>query len=111
MTITVDLAIYPLDVVLRACHLFTARCHVVPRAASDGRVDVELTARDPNDSLADLAGLFANTLLDTHLRAVIAAETRVIRELLVAQAFCEGGFLDRSGIESDEYADPRGIVQ
>jgi len=110
MTITIDLSIYSLDVVLRTCHLFTSRCFVTPRAIADGRIGVEFAARDEKDSLRDLAGAFSNALLDSHLRAVIADETRAIRELLVAQAFCEADLLDRRGIESDEHADPRGIA-
>ncbi len=110
MTVEVDLSIYPLDVVLRTCHRFTSRCYVIPHAAANGRVTVELIARDKDDALSDLRGAFANALLDSHLRAVIAEETRVIRELLVAQAFCEADLLDRRDIESDEYEDPRGIA-
>lgn len=109
MNINIDLAIYPLDVVLRTCHQFTSRCHVVPHAASAGHIAVEFVARDANDSLRDLAGAFSNALLDSHLRAVIADETRTIRELLLAQAFCESDLLDRSEINGDELIDRRGI--
>jgi His-Xaa-Ser system protein HxsD len=111
MTITVDLTIYPIELVLRTCHVFTARCHVLPRATESNRLAIDFTPRDESDSLRDLAGEFANALLDFRLRAIIAAETQTIRELLVAQAFCEADLLDRSDSESDEYEDPRGIVQ
>lgn len=111
MTINVDLAIYPLDLILRACHRFTSRCYIVPQAAANGRVAVQFIAREGSDSLSDLAGSFANALLETHLRVVVAGETRSIRELLVAQAFCEGGLLDRRDIDGDEAADPRGIAR
>jgi His-Xaa-Ser system protein HxsD len=110
MTITVDLSIYSLDLVLRTCHVFTSRCFVTPHTVANGRIGIEFVARDEKDSLRDLAGAFSNALLDSHLRAVIATETHTIRELLVAQAFCEADLLDRSEIESDEHADPRGIA-
>jgi len=110
MTITVDLSIYSLDVVLRTCHAFTSRCFVTPHVVSKGRVAVAFVARDEKDSLRDLAGAFSNALLDSHLRAVIATETHAIRELLLAQAFCEADLLDRADIESDEHEDPRGIA-
>jgi len=110
MTLTIDLAIYPLELVLRTCHAFTARCFVHLHTADHGQLSIELVTRDEGDALHDLAGEFANALLDARLRAVIADETRTIRELLVAQAFCEADLLDRGGIEGDEYADPRGIV-
>lgn len=110
MTISIDLAVYPLDLILRACHPFTSRCYVVPHAAANGRLAVEFIAREKDDTLHDLAGSFANTLLDTRLRVVVAEETRAIRELLVAQAFCEADLLDRREADGDEAADPRGIV-
>ncbi|HEY0156873.1 MAG TPA: His-Xaa-Ser system protein HxsD [Thermoanaerobaculia bacterium] len=107
--ITVDLAVYPLEVVLRACHAFTARCYVFAHGAANGRVTVEFAARDERESLRELTGAFSNALLDYHLRALIAAETGAIRELLVAQAFCEADLLDRRESEGDEGDDPRGI--
>ena len=110
MTLTIDLAIHPLEVVLRAAHAFTARCYVFVRAAEEGRVTVEFDAKDGREPLRELQGEFANALLDQHLRAVIGEETRAIRELLVAQAFCEADLLDRRDSESDERADPRGIA-
>jgi His-Xaa-Ser system protein HxsD len=111
VSIRIDLAIYPLDIVLRACHPFTARCYVFARDVEDGTVTVEFAPRNPGESLRDLAGEYSNALLDYRLRRLIADETRVIRELLVAQAFCEADLLDRRQSESDEYADPRGIAQ
>ncbi|MGH7486808.1 MAG: His-Xaa-Ser system protein HxsD, partial [Thermoanaerobaculia bacterium] len=108
--INVDLAIYPLDVVLRACHTFTARCYVFPHVAEHGTVKVTFAPRIESETIRSVAGEFTNALLDYRLRASIADETRSIRELIVAQAFCEADLLDRGESESDEYADPRGIV-
>ncbi len=107
----IDLSVYPLEVVLRACHAFTGRCYLFVRDVADGAVAVDLAPRDERDSLRDLAGELSNALIDWQLRATIAAETRPIRELLVAQAFCEADLLDRQASESDEYADPRGIAR
>ena len=111
VAIAIDLRIYPIDVILRTCHAFTARCYVFPHIDKDGRVVVEVEPRDANDPLRDLAGAFSNALLDQQLRATIGEETRAIRELLVAQAFCEADLLDRRDSESDEHADPRGIAR
>jgi His-Xaa-Ser system protein HxsD len=110
-TVTVDLTIYPLELVLRTCHAFTARCYVSAHTAADGKVEIDLQPRDERDTLRDLAGQFSNALLDARLREIIGDETRAIRELLVAQAFCEADLLDRRDVESDEDADPRGIVK
>ncbi len=110
VTISVDLSIHSLDVVLRASHAFTGRCTVSTRAITEGQIAVELTPRTESDAHG-LAGDFSNALIDTHLRLRIAEETRAIRELLVAQAFCEADLLDRRDSESDEYEDRRGIVR
>jgi His-Xaa-Ser system protein HxsD len=111
VSITIDLRIYPLDVILRTCHAFTARCYVFPRLTENERLTIELEAREPETSLRDLAGQFSNALLDQQLRSMIGEETRAIRELLVAQAFCEADLLDRRNSESDEAEDPRGIAR
>lgn len=111
VSFTIDLAVYPLEVVLRTCHAFTARCYVFARGGGNGAVIVELAPREERASLRDIAGEFANALVDYRLRALIAAETGTIRELLVAQAFCEADLLDRRDLESDEHADPRGIIR
>jgi His-Xaa-Ser system protein HxsD len=111
LVIVIDLAVYPLDVVLRACHAFTARCYLLPRISGEGEMTVELAPRDEHDALRDLAGEFSNALLDQELRARIAFETHAIRELLVAQAFCEADLLDRRDSEADEHDDPRGIAR
>jgi His-Xaa-Ser system protein HxsD len=110
VSIDVDLAVYPLETVLRACHPFTARFHITPRMNGSG-VTVTFTPRNEETPPGGLQGEFANALLDARLRALIAAETKTIRELIVAQAFCEADLLDRRDVESDEWADPRGIVR
>lgn len=109
-TVTVDLSVHPLDVVLRACHAFTATCTVSARGAGPGQLVVELAARGDDDLPRGIAGEFANALVDAHLRVRIAEETRAIRELLVAQAFCEADLLDRRESEGDEREDARGIA-
>jgi len=111
LSITIDLTVHPLDVVLRTCHTFTARCYVSAHRDGDTTLIVDFAPREENAPLGGLAGEFSNALLDHHLRALIAEETRPIRELLVAQAFCEADLLDRRDSESDEHADPRGIAR
>jgi His-Xaa-Ser system protein HxsD len=111
MIVTVDLAIYPIELVLRTCHTFTARCYISARIQDDEHVVIDLQPRDERDSLRDLEGHFLNALLDAQLRAIVTNETHAIRELLVAQAFCEGDLLDRRDIDADASDDPRGIAR
>jgi len=109
-TIAIDLSIYSLSAVMRACHTFTDRYTILLRDRTDHAVTVEFTSRN-REFACDPSGEFANALLDAQLRETIASETRVIRELLVAEAFCEANLLDRSEVESDEHDDPRGIAR
>ena len=111
MTIEVDTTIYPLDAIQRTAHAFTARCVVFIRRIDSTRVDVELTSQDAGDDAQAIAGEFANALLDQTLRARIAAETATIRELIVAQAFCEADLLDRRDAHAPFDSDPRGIAR
>jgi His-Xaa-Ser system protein HxsD len=110
LAMTIELAVYPLDVVLRACHTLTARCFVFSRLSGSGTVLVTFAPREAGEALDELAGEFSNALLDHCLRARIAAETQAVRDLLVAQAFCEADLLDRDDSESDERLDVRRIA-
>ena len=53
----------------------------------------------------------SNELINQRIRLDIAAETKSIRELIVAQAFAEADLLDRSRSEGDYHDDPRGIAK
>jgi His-Xaa-Ser system protein HxsD len=110
MTLFVDLTVYSLDIVMRACHALSGRCSVAIRHGDGATVLLDFTARDGGDALDDLPRMLNDILLDYTLRASIAEETRSIRELLVAQAFCEADLLDRRHMDADEHDDPRGIV-
>jgi His-Xaa-Ser system protein HxsD len=100
--IRIDLAIYSLEVVLRTAHAFIGRGEIFVRGIEDGTVIVDIAA--------ELERELKDALLDNRLRALIAEETKTIRELLVAQAFCEADLLDRSDVESDEWHDPKRIA-
>jgi His-Xaa-Ser system protein HxsD len=112
LTLEIDLSIHPLEIVLRTCHAFTDRCFVFIRRTGEHSCAIDLAAR-ANDarSLREIAGSFSSALLDAHLRSIVANETKAIRELLVAQAFCEADLLDRGASEADEHDDPRGITR
>lgn len=109
VSVTIELEIYSIDVVLRAAHALSGRCFVFINRAVDGGVIVDFAAQDATDDLRELVGKFSNALLDYRLRALISEETHSIRELIVAQAFCEADLLDRRASEDDYAEDPRGI--
>jgi His-Xaa-Ser system protein HxsD len=110
LSMTIDTSIYPVDVVERTCFAFTARAYVFMVSCAENAIRVDIAPKEHDDDAAALAGEFGNALLEQSLRARIAAETRTIRELIVAQAFCEGDLLDRRDSEAEPDADPRHIA-
>ena len=112
LSIFVDTRVYPLKVLFRTCYLFTDRCYLFlePHEGS-AAVKVEFARKSHNADLRWIAGEFGNELINQKVREDIAAETRPIRELIVAQAFAEADLLDRSASESDYKDDPKGIAK
>jgi len=110
ISVPVDRSVFPIDVVQRAAHAFSGRCFVSIRAEELTGFVIELANRDETDDLRSIAGEFSNALIDFQLRASIAAETHVIRELIVAQAFCEADLLDREDANASTDEDPRRIA-
>lgn len=111
LNISVDTEIYSLDALFRTCYLFTDRCYLfLEHQESSPGVRVNFAKKDQASDLHSIAGEFCNELINQKLRRDIAAETRPIRELIVAHAFAEADFLDRSASESDYNEDPRGIT-
>ena len=86
----VDLSVYGLEVVLKAAHRFTGRCHVhlERRPGDEERLDVRFRAKEPSaaGSLGVVAGEFFNELLDGRLRAAVARESEPVRNLILAHA-------------------------
>jgi His-Xaa-Ser system protein HxsD len=110
ISIVIDRSIYPVDVVSRTCYAFTARAYVFMTPCGESSVRVDIAPKQAGGDIAAIAGEFGNLLLEQSLRARIAEETRSIRELIVAQAFCEGDLLDRRDTDADPAEDPRHIA-
>jgi His-Xaa-Ser system protein HxsD len=110
VVLEVDLGVYSLEAVLRACYKLTDRCFLLLRRSDgDDRLDLFLQPKRPEPEVQVLLGELANELLDQQLRRTIAEEAGPVRELIVAQAFAEGKLLDGDRDEGDYEADPRGI--
>ncbi len=106
-----DYDIYTADVIFRVAYDFTDRCFVFLSRPTDAVIRVALAPKVPEAPLGDVAGAFANALIDERVRQRVERETRPIRELLVAQAFSEADLLDRRNTEADDRDDPRGIAR
>jgi His-Xaa-Ser system protein HxsD len=112
LNVPVDLRVYPLEVLFRTCYAFTDRCYLfLDRDEDDARVTVHFAKKSDGTDLRAIAGEFCNELVSQRVMRDIAAETRPIRELIVAQAFAEGDLLDRAESEADYNEDPRGIAR
>ena len=92
--IPVDPAIYTLPALFRACYWLTDRCYVLITQEAD-RFQLHLSCKPNTETpLEQIAGEFANSLLDHQLRVELETETRGVRELIVAKAFAEGNLLE-----------------
>lgn len=113
LCMAVDTAIYSMDALFRVCYAFTDRCYLFlePKEGIQSVINVRFTRKGEDCDLASLAGEFSNSLIDQRVRLQISAETRAVRELIVAQAFAEADLLDRSLSESSYIDDPKGITR
>jgi His-Xaa-Ser system protein HxsD len=112
LCICLDLTVYPLEVLFRVCYAFTDRCYLfLTHGEPSSSVKVQFARKSPDCELEKVAGEFSNELINQKVRLDIAAETKPIRELIVAQAFAEADLLDRSISEADYREDPRGIAK
>jgi His-Xaa-Ser system protein HxsD len=95
VALRIDLAIYTIEAVLRACYKFTDRCYVFVDRASGSleHLLVVLTSKTHGTELSPVVGDFVNEVLDQRIRASLDAEFGVLRTLVVAQAFSEGNLL------------------
>lgn len=111
LSIAVDTAIYSLDALFRVCYAFTDRCYLFLQAKDEipSVINVRFTRKADDSDLSALAGEFSNALIDQKVRLQISAETKAVRELIVAQAFAEADLIDRSLSESSYVGDPKGI--
>jgi His-Xaa-Ser system protein HxsD len=97
LVLSFDARIYSLEAVQRAAHWMTDRCFVVVEADSPGKtIRISLAAKE-GAVLRTLAGELGNRVLDEELRRQISAETKVIREAIVTQAFAEADLGDNRG--------------
>lgn len=118
LLIRVNLDIYPLEALFRVCYLFTDRCYLFlsedeylseQGATTANTVRVQFTKKAADCDLNAIAGEFSNELINQKVRLDIATETRLIREMIVTQAFTEADLAQGSQSGADYRDDPRGI--
>ena len=118
VTVLLDRALYPLDVIYGASYVFVDRCYVLLDAPDSEHVQVELRARESLDAegLRDLAGEFGNELLNQAWRSQVTQNNRSVIEAVTAKAMA-GALgppdLDDAAaeeFEADAFDDPLGIA-
>jgi His-Xaa-Ser system protein HxsD len=110
LAIEVDLSLYSLRAVFRACYKFTNHCYLFLSHTEDPAwLAVTLLAKDGTQPACKLAGELYNELLDQQIRETLSLEMGPIRELIVAQAFAEGNLLDSMRDEGNYQEDPLGL--
>ena len=98
LRVTLSLDVYGLQAILRSCYWLTDRCFVYLAPPKEGQIEITLLARNTDTTQTDqLTWDFLNDLVDQQLRVDISAETRTIRETIVAQAFAEIDLIDDRG--------------
>jgi His-Xaa-Ser system protein HxsD len=94
LLLQLNLRIYSLDAVSKTCYLFTDRCYLFISEDTPTTLNIRFAPIRPDVDLNTLVGEFCNELLNQNLRHLITAETRTVRDLIVAQAFAEADLLE-----------------
>ena len=111
LIVAVNSDLYSREVLFRVCYLFTDRCYLFLVQEEDSPViQVRFTRKSPDTDLNEMAGEFSNELINQKVRLEVAAETKTIRELIVAQAFAEADLLEGDAPEASYLDDPKGIA-
>lgn len=95
-TVSVDLSVYSLTAVLKSAYKFTARAYLHLQTEGDSKVSVRVQTKDGTPAEA-ITGELLNGLLDQRLREIVATETRLERDLVLAHALSRTGLLDARG--------------
>ena len=93
VSLDIDLTLYDIAAVLRACYRFTDRYYLSIERKADQILCLRIASKEDGDT-TDAAGELSNALIDEQLRVSLAAETRTVRELIYRQAFAEADFRD-----------------
>jgi len=105
LRVSLPVEVYGLDAILRSCYWLTEHCFVYLGRPTAATIEVTLVAKSGRATETDqLTWDFLNDLIDQRLRVQVQAETRPIREMIVAQAFAEIDLIDDRG----KIADPPG---
>jgi His-Xaa-Ser system protein HxsD len=89
VSFTLDEELYPREAILGAAYVFVDRCFIFLHRPGDKQIEVRLKCKTESsaDVLEQLAGDFANVLLDQVVRFHVSERTGRLREYTMARAF------------------------
>lgn len=100
--LTVDLAIYSLDCIKRSAYRFTDRFALDLRVDGNTAHCTLIFNAEASDEVMDhVVATFQKELLDQDLRSVVRAETKDIRNLILAHAFSRTGLIADEPLPAD----------
>jgi len=111
MIFELDPAIYRLSAIKKAAYKFADRFHIQLLTSDSGWIKALLKSKAAVENSKAMAGDFCNEVLDQELREVVAEDTRLIRDLLLRQAFSATSLIDAFGDDSDYHTDPKCILR
>lgn len=107
----VDLSVYSEEAVLKSAHRFTGKCFLKVSELGAMKREISLRPKHEQDDPDSILAEFLNDLLDQRLRAVVAAETSGVRDLIMAHALSRTTFV-RPDLESvDPLTDPAHVAE
>jgi His-Xaa-Ser system protein HxsD len=113
MSISLSLAVYTVEAVLKTAYLFLDQCYLFVDIPDPGDPETLTVYFSPSGAASDLerlAGEFGNRLIWQQVREKVAEETRPIREAIVTMAFVEAGTTPGlDDVDGDYNTDPLGI--
>lgn len=98
LAVAIDVSLYPEDVVFKCFYWYGDKYDVtIDRGAGGPELVVRLAMKDgplAEEALRQLESKIQRDLVDFKTRDIVAKETRIIRELLIAKAFAHSDDLD-----------------
>ena len=107
LELEIDLRVYSLDAAKKTAYRFSDRANASFRQTSEHLWVIEFSIKQ-NSTLTEAEVL--SELLDQDLREQVAEETKMVRDLLMAQAFSKLSLVDPVGESGTLEDDALGIV-
>lgn len=100
--LSVDLAVYSLDCIKRSAYRFTDSFALDLRVeGSAAMCTLSFDAKVSDQIMDHVVAVFKKELLDQDLRATVRAETKDVRNLILAHAFSRTGLIGDEPLPAD----------